>query len=521
MFGNGSKLQVVWFKRDLRSYDHEALFRAAEHGPVLPLFIVEPELWQQPDMSARQYAFVLESIEELRHALARRGQPLVIRTGGVTEILATLHNSYGIAALWAHEETGNAWTFERDIAVAAWCKQNGVPFHEFRQTGVIRRLRDRNGWARRWDEQMAGSLFPEPVLAPVGDIDPGCIPSERDIGLKPDPCPGRQPGGRRAGLACLESFLTKRGLTYRRAMSSPLEGFDACSRISPHLAWGTLSMKEVAQRTWNAQRDLKSGLGPAGGRGWSGALSSFSGRLHWHCHFMQKLEDQPDLEFKALHQETEDLRPREIDPARFAAWANGETGLPFVDACMRALHATGWMNFRMRAMLMAVSSYQLWLDWRRPGQHLARLFTDYEPGIHWPQVQMQSGTTGINTIRIYNPVKQGKDQDPEGKFIRRWLPELRDLPDYALHEPWTSEQAAGVLGKSYPFPIVDHLSAAREARAKVWALRKGDGFHQTAREIQDRHGSRKSGIPMRGRKTEKKKSAGQLDLFAAAENMKS
>jgi deoxyribodipyrimidine photo-lyase len=166
----------------------------------------------------------------------------------------------------------------------------------------------------------------------------------------------------------------------------------------------------------------------------------------------------------------------------------------------------------MRAMLMAVASYHLWLDWRKPGEHLARLFTDYEPGIHWPQVQMQSGTTGINTIRIYNPVKQGHDQDPDGAFIRQWLPELASVPDEFIHEPWTWDGANQILDKTYPMRIIDHLAAARSARERVWALRKGQSFRSTAATIQNKHGSRKSGIPMRGQRRKQTKPEVQLTL---------
>jgi deoxyribodipyrimidine photo-lyase len=229
---------------------------------------------------------------------------------------------------------------------------------------------------------------------------------------------------------------------------------------------------------------------------------------------MQKLEDEPRLEFENLHAAYHDLRPSAPDREKLDAWANGETGLPFVDACMRALQATGWMNFRMRAMLMAVASYHLWLDWRQPGEHLARLFTDYEPGIHWPQVQMQSGTTGINTVRIYNPIKQGHDQDPDGLFIRRWLPELRQVPDAFLHEPWSWEDAGRVLGKAYPFPIIDHLAAAKEARQKVWAVRRGRAFREQAHAIQEKHGSRKSGMPRTARRSAQSSNPMQLDLLA-------
>ena len=137
-------------------------------------------------------------------------------------------------------------------------------------------------------------------------------------------------------------------------------------------------------------------------------------------------------------------------------------------------------------MLMAVGSYHLWLDWRDTGAVLARRFTDYEPGIHWSQAQMQSGTTGMNTVRIYNPVKQGKDQDPSGVFTRKWVPEVAGLPDVVLQEPW---KVGGVAG--YPAPIVEVAAAARAAREAVFAVRKGEAFRDEARAIVKKHASRK------------------------------
>ncbi|HBM13461.1 MAG TPA: deoxyribodipyrimidine photolyase, partial [Rhodospirillaceae bacterium] len=247
---------------------------------------------------------------------------------------------------------------------------------------------------------------------------------------------------------------------------------------------------------------------------WRGSLSSFSGRLHWHCHFMQKLEDEPSLEFDEQHPAYRGIRPGTPDAHRLRAWERGETGLPFVDACMRCLHATGWMNFRMRAMLVSVASYHLWLDWRQTGHHLTRLFVDYEPGIHWPQMQMQSGTTGINTIRIYNPVKQGMDQDPDGHFVRQWIPELAVVPTAYIHHPWTWDKAATIMDKHYPLPLIDPIEAAKEARQKIWDVRKGDAYRQTAQAIQAKHGSRKSGLKMTGRrsKTKAQKPVRQLSL---------
>ncbi|MGB0696236.1 MAG: FAD-binding domain-containing protein [Rhodospirillaceae bacterium] len=502
---------MVWFKRDLRAEDHRALAAAAQVGPVLPLYGIEPALWREPDMAGRHWAFITESLQQLQADLHRQGQTLVIRVGEITDILEHFRAQGQLTALWSHEETGNGWTYDRDKKVARWCRHHGIPWQELRNHGVQRRLKSRNGWAKSWDQLMAEPITASPALTPL-QIDPGQIPSAKDLGLAPDPCPERQRGGRRDALALLDSFLQERGETYRSAMSSPVDGAMACSRLSPHLAWGTMSMREVTQAVWRAQLERKGQRGGAATT-WRGSLKSFSGRLHWHCHFMQKLEDEPSIEYENFHSAYQDLRPSTPDQTRLAAWAKGETGLPFVDACMRSLRATGWLNFRMRAMVMATASYHLWLDWRAPGLELAQLFTDYEPGIHWSQVQMQSGTTGINTVRIYNPVKQGYDQDPSGVFTRRWVPELAHLPDHHLQEPWKSDQAEALIGKTYPARIIDHLAAAKEARQRVWAVRRGPEFRHQAQEIQAKHGSRKSGIPNRGqRKSASSSPSPQLDL---------
>lgn len=502
-------LNVVWFKRDLRVYDHRPLTTAAGQGRVLPLYVVEPELWQQPDASARQWLFVAESLKELREDLASLGQPLIVRTGNIIPILKGIRTRFGAFHLWSHEETGNGWTYSRDKSVAGWANESGVDWTEFQHSGVIRRLKSRNGWAKRWHKFMSETLVHPPHLEPMEDIKLGNIPDAIELGLNENVCPGRQTGGRAAGLATLNSFLSERGAPYRRAMSSPSAGAVHCSRLSPYFAWGCVSVREVSQKTWSRQRELKANNIKGG---WRGSMSSFTGRLHWRDHFMQKLEDQPNIEFQNFHPSYNGLRPATPESDVFKSWSIGETGLPFVDACMRSLTATGWLNFRMRAMLVAVSSYHLWMDWRKPGEHLARLFTDYEPGIHWSQMQMQSGTTGINTIRIYNPVKQGYDQDESGAFVRKWVPELADVPNEFIHEPWRWENAGNTLGKNYPFPIIDHLAAAKKARQKVWAVRKEYGFRETASDIQNKHGSRKAGVKNRGKRNRKKIASPQLSL---------
>jgi deoxyribodipyrimidine photo-lyase len=215
---------------------------------------------------------------------------------------------------------------------------------------------------------------------------------------------------------------------------------------------------------------------------------------------MQKLESEPAIEFHNFARVCDGLREGEFDAARFAAWCEGRTGYPMVDACMRSLRATGWLNFRMRSMLVSFASYHLWLHWRETGLFLARQFLDFEPGIHWSQMQMQSGTTGINTLRMYSPTKQAKDQDPQGLFIRQWVPELARVPLPYLAEPWTMpapvQDLAGCrIGQDYPAPIVDEKSALRAAKERMYGLRQQEVARQEASAVQARHGSRKSGLP--------------------------
>jgi deoxyribodipyrimidine photo-lyase len=520
-----SPFAVVWFKRDLRVSDHAALAAAAETGlPVLPLYIAEPELWQQPDASARQWAFIAETLESFRTDLAALGQPLIVRVGDAVQLFKRLHGQHGIAHLFAHEETGNDWTFSRDKRVIAWAREASVPFTEFQGNGVIRRLKNRDGWARAWDRRMAQDQIAAPQLQPIYGVEPGAIPTAPELGLAADRCPGRQLGGRQQALARFGAFLSVDGQPYRRAMSSPSLGAVHCSRLSPHLAFGVLSMREAAQGAWARMRDLREDEAHPNRTEWRGSMVSFAGRLYWRDHFIQKLEDEPAVEWRAFHpayRGQEDFTPetaQRVNAGRIGqngvaedtpyaipdprislqAWMAGETGLPFVDACMRSLQQTGWLNFRMRAMLVSCASNLLGIPWRPSGQHLARLFTDYEPGIHWSQMQMQSGTTGINTVRIYNPIKQGLEHDADGAFVKHFVPELADVPAAFIHEPWRWEQAGSLLGKTYPEPLIDVQQAMRAARLRIHGPRKAKSFRQASDTIQAKHGSRRAGLPMTG-----------------------
>jgi deoxyribodipyrimidine photo-lyase len=344
---------------------------------------------------------------------------------------------------------------------------------------------------------MAEGPLPAPdQLIGLKNIMSDPLPSPERLGLSPDGCENPQPGTRAEALGLLESFFAGRGANYRSAMSSPLGGESACSRLSVPLSTGALSMREALHRCFDERKRIASLPSPQRPIPLT-AIDSLVARLYWHCHFIQKLESEPALEWRSQHSlhEARRVKTAEYDPV-LDAWATGQTGLPFVDACMRSLIATGWLNFRMRAMVQAIASYHFGLDWQATGTRLARLFTDYEPGIHWPQVQMQSGQTGINTPRIYNPVKQGLDQDKGGVFTRRWVHELAEVPLAFLQEPWrmdleTQRRVGCVLGEDYPLRIVDHEVAARQARDRLTEIRKSAGYGSEAKRVFVKHGSRK------------------------------
>ncbi len=516
---------VVWFKRDLRVFDHQPLVDAARHRALLPLYVYEPELVRAADSSVQHLNFINECLADLDQALSARGSPLVIQHGEITSVLRRIRDTYGEFTLYSHEETGNALSYARDKRVAEWCRVHQVRWHESPSNGVVRRLQSRDEWAANWMARMRAPTLSAPdfLRPPPAPLLPAGAMTPRQLGVDGSDKPLRQRGGRKLASQQVRQFFSQHLADYRYSLSSPLSAETACSRLSPYLAYGVLSIREVMHKIWKTRAELSAMPGHTGSAGLLAGLKSFESRLHWHCHFIQKLESEPEIETQNVHRGFDGVRELHFNQDYFDRWRRGETGYPMIDACMKMLAETGWINFRMRALLMSFSSYQCWNHWREPALHLAREFLDYEPGIHYSQVQMQSGVTGINILRIYNPVKQAQEQDPEGVFVKRWLPQLQAVPTAFIFEPWTmppelQRELGVIIGEHYPEPMLDHLATAAYARNTLWALRRTPEMRAEAQQVFNKHGSRnpvREGRRMRKSVKDKTKASDE-DKAAAA-----
>jgi len=427
------RIHLVWLKRDLRLHDHaplaEASRRCVAGEKAVVVYVRETEYWATDKASPVQWGFVAECLQELATNLARINCPLLIAEAPSAEIvLESLLDHYEVAELLCHQETGNGWTFERDKRVLRLCRKRGVAVSEFLQNAVLRgrnRPPEKPEHQSFWKEWLTRPQAPAPEFWRSPSTPP---PAFASPDLVTPSAVTRQRGGETVVLGLLESFLSERCLLhggYRIEMGSPLHSHESCSRLSPHLTWGSLSTRRAAQAAMARE--------PRPAHGSMMHRNSFHRRLRWRDHFLQKFESLPWMEFRCINPARETLHGWNEDA--YQRWATGMTGYPFVDACMRSLNETKWINFRARAMLVSFASYALDLDWRRFAPHLARTFLDYEPGIHYSQLQMQSGTTHGSPPRIYNPIKQSLEKDPSGEFIRRWVPELRAFSGDAIHLP--------------------------------------------------------------------------------------
>ncbi len=478
-------INIIWLKRNLRLQDNEPLYNAISHpNKSLILYSFEPFLLSDDHYSERHWDFIKQSLSNLNSKLRPYNTKVLSVKSELIQICNQIQEYYRIENIYSHQETGIRVTYERDKEFNRYCRNNSIVWTESVNNGVFRGLKDRTSWRKDWETYMKEPCFafePEENSfldhSEISQLE-SVLPT---MSLKTSGNSLFQKGGTTMAYRYLRSFFEERYQLYNTHISKPEQSRINCSRLSPYLSWGNLSVREVWQKAKETRRDSDH----------KRHLDAFTSRLRWQAHFIQKFEMEDTMEFESINKGYQKLK-KNISEAYIKAWEEGMTGIPLVDACMRCLNTTGYLNFRMRALVVSFATHHLWQPWQAISRHLSRMFLDFEPGIHFPQLQMQAGETGINQIRIYNPVKNSMEHDPNGQYILKWVPELRKIPVEFVHEPYLMTELEQKffnfhLGVDYPKPIVNIGNSRKTASASLWKLRSDELVKAENRRILQKH----------------------------------
>lgn len=477
---------VVWFKRDLRLLDHEPLVKAiATKEKILLLYSFEPIWANDSHYSKKHTNFIKQSLGDLQRQLLSYDTNILVVTEEILSVFKKLNDHDSISHIFSYQETGMKMTYDRDKAVSKWCGEHVITWEESIQNGVFRGIKNRKQWKNDWvafvntnidkPQMELGSFYP------ISTIEKFTETHFKTVSLDTQLDSQIQKGGTSYAVKYLDSFLNERIWGYNSNYSKPATSRKHSSRLSPYLAWGCLSARQVCQYAAGHKKSVNNKRN----------LSSFLSRMRWQAHFIQKFEMEGEMEFRSVNKGYHELdKPRQLHLQK--AWREGQTGIPLIDAAMRCLVTTGFVNFRLRAMLASFFTHLLWQPWQDCTEHLAQNFLDFEPGIHFPQLNMQSGETGVNTIRIYNPIKNSKEHDANGVFIKKWVPELAALPYQYIHEPWEIPQMelqflGFELGKDYPQPIVSISKMRKFASDALYTYKKSPKTKKESKRIIAKH----------------------------------
>ena len=480
-----TKINVVWLKRDLRLEDNEAIYNAINSNkPLLILYVFEHILLNDKHYSPRHFNFIKESIKDINKTLLALNTKVLSVTGDVSHVFNQIQNYYRIDTIFSHVETGLLVTYNRDKEFSRYCRNNLIKWSESKNNAVKRGLVNRQNWFENWESYMNEDLLPfkpnKNQLLGIQAIERlENILAKTDLNTPKDS--NFQKGGSGMAWKYANSFFEKRHKNYMFNISKPEDSRTSCSRLSPYISWGNISIRQVFQKGNIVKANSKDRR----------HISAFLSRLRWQAHFIQKFEMEHTMEHESVNKGYHKLK-KSISETYQSTWQKGQTGFPLVDASMRCLIETGYVNFRMRAMLVSFFTHILWQPWQDASVHLSKLFLDFEPGIHFPQLQMQAGETGINNLRIYNPTTNSLKHDPDAVFIRKWVPELRKLDTPFVHEPYLMTELEAVfydfkLGEDYPRPIVDIKEKRKHASDILWNMKNNPDVLVESSRILKRH----------------------------------
>ena len=466
---------IHWFRRDLRVSDNTALHEAASRAEcVVPVFIWDDAILRAPDIGAARVAFLLQSLEALAKNLGALGHRLILRHGAPEVELVRLARETGAAAVLTNRDY-EPYAVSRDRRVAAALYSTGVHFESFKDAVIHegRDVRTQAGepytvftpYARAWRALS--------VPSPVPRVPRAAKPVPETIRSLPMPDASASLGhpltqqlpaaGEHAAQEALRAFVERRVFEYDRRRNFPADE-GATSHLSPHLRFGTINIRTVLARLQRV-REVAS---PAQLRGCDVWLSE----LIWREFYIQILANFPRVAAGSFRPEYDALEWSGPDE-HFAAWCEGRTGFPIVDAAMRCLNATGWMHNRLRMIVAMFLTKDLLVSWQRGERYFMQRLVDGDLAANnggW-QWSAGCGTDAAPYFRIFNPVLQGRKFDPDGQFVRQWIPELANLPEEAVHEP--SSEPLLLARSGYPAPIVSHAIQRERCLAMFREVRGG------------------------------------------------
>jgi deoxyribodipyrimidine photo-lyase len=480
---------VHWLRSDLRLDDNRALAEACRRARQLALvFVLDPALLASERAGAPRVRFLLDCLARLAADLEARGSRLVVRRGEpVRELARVLDESGAELLVWNRDYSPFAKA--RDARVEREAARRGVRAESFKdrvafESGEVR-TKDgkafsvytpfRNAWRLRWSqapeepERVAKLPPPIPGLA--------SLPLPAPETLAPGAACAELPtGGEAAARRRLERFLEKHAASYAEQRDLPAE--DATSRLSPYLRFGAISVRRCLEAAFERARE----------RHGRESVQKWIDELLWRDFYAAILDAHPHVLRGAYRREYDAVRWND-DREGFAAWCEGRTGYPIVDAGMRQLAASGWMHNRVRMLTASFLAKDLLVDWRLGERFFYRGLVDGDPASNnggW-QWAASTGTDPQPWFRIFNPVSQGRRFDPDGAYVRRFLPELRSVDDDFVHAPWLAPSPP----RGYPAPIVDHAERRAEALRRFEAVkRRGprslvDGFDAGSGDVRD------------------------------------